>query len=38
VLEVGWVVGMGGCITGCAHHLAKSVTNFKDTSIHCLAS
>jgi hypothetical protein len=32
----GWVVGMGGCIVGCAHHLEKSTANFMGTSIHCL--
>jgi hypothetical protein len=24
----GWVVGMGGCIAGCAHHLEKSAPRF----------
>src|SRR5215216_1578699 len=32
----GWVVGIGGCIAGCAHPLEKSATSFVDASIHCL--
>jgi hypothetical protein len=34
----GWVVGMGGCIVGCAHHLAHSSLDFRKASIHCLPS
>jgi hypothetical protein len=32
------VVGMGGCIAGCAHPLEKSAPGFVDASIHRLDS
>src|SRR5215212_6091186 len=32
----GWVVGIGGCIAGCAHPREKSATNFRNASIHLL--
>ena len=37
-LRVGWVVGIGGCIAGCAHPLEKSATDSVRTSIHRLPS
>jgi hypothetical protein len=36
VLGVGWVVGMGGRIAGCAHCLEKSAPIFAGASIHRL--
>jgi hypothetical protein len=36
-VAAGWgVVGMGGCIAGCAHPLEESATNFRNASIHLL--
>src|SRR5215216_6347378 len=37
-LRGGVVVGMGGCIAGCAHPLEKSAPSFTDVSIHRLSS
>ena len=32
----GWVAEIGCCLAGCADHLAKSATNFRNASIHLL--